>query len=105
MILLQVTQTQISFSSDQPLVDIYVEEGQLSDEEEVAIANPEQTLSEEQSYRKTMRGTRSYMGWIQILNFDSSAAMFDDNPFVDPKLQTPGKVLVNLPTGEWLCKN
>ena len=29
--------------------------------------------------------------------------MSDDNPFAGPKLQTPGKVSVNLPTDEWLC--
>ena len=28
----------------------------------------------------------------------------DDNPFAGPKLQTPGKVSVNLPIDEWLCK-
>ena len=27
----------------------------------------------------------------------------DDNPFAGPKLQTPGKVSVSLPTYDWLC--
>ena len=51
-----------SLSSDRPPLDIYLEEGELSDEQEVTISDPDQSLSEEQSYRETMRGIRSYMG-------------------------------------------
>ena len=43
-----------------------------------------------------MRGIRSYMGWTHVPDID-------DNPFAGPKLQTPGKVSVNLPMDEWLC--
>ena len=92
-----------SLSSDHPPVDIYVEEGELSDEQEVTITNPDQS-SEEQSYREAMKGIRSYMGWNHIPDIDSGATTSDDNPFADPKLQTPGKVSVNLPTDEWLCR-
>ena len=51
-----------SFSSDRPPVDLYPEEGELSDDHEVSFTDPNQSLSEEQSYRETMRGIRSYMG-------------------------------------------
>ena len=44
------------------------------------------------------------MGWNHIPDIDSGATTSEDNPFVGPKLHTPGKVSVNLPTDEWLCK-
>ena len=43
------------------------------------------------------------MGWTHVPNIDSGAKTSDDNPFAGPKLQTPGKVSVNIPTDEWLC--
>ena len=66
--------------SDQPPVDIYVEEGELSEDQDVAITDPDQSLSEEQTYRETMRGIRSYMGWSHIPDMDTSAATSEDNP-------------------------
>ena len=52
----------------------------------------------------TERGIRSYMGWNHIPDIDSGATTSEDNPLAGPKLHTPGKVSVNLPTDEWLCK-
>ena len=43
------------------------------------------------------------MGWTHLPDMDSGAKTLDDNPFAGPKLQTPGKVSVNLPMDEWLC--
>ena len=51
-----------------------------------------------------MRGIRSYMGWHHIPDTDSGATTSEDNPFAGPKLHTPGKTSVNLPTDEWLCR-
>ena len=90
-------------SSDRPPVDLYPEEGELSDDHEVSFTDSDQSLSEEKSYRGTMRGIRSYMGWTHVPDIDSGTKMSDDNPFAGPKCQTPGKVSVNLPTDEWLC--
>ena len=92
-----------SVTSDRPPVDLYPEEGELSDDHEVSLTDPDQSLSEEQSYRETMRGIRSYMGWTHVPDLDSGTKMSDDNPFAGPKLQNPGKISVNLPTDEWLC--
>ena len=92
-----------SEQSDQPPLDIFVEEGELSEDPD-AGNDPEQTLSEEQSYRETMRGIRSYMGWTHIPDMESAAGSSDDNPFAGPKMQTQGKVSVQLPTDEWLCR-
>ena len=93
-----------SLSSDRPALDIFPEEGELSEDQEGNLSDHDQSLSEEQSYRETMRGIRSYMGWNHIPDVDSSATTSGDNPFAGPKLHTPGKVSVNLPTDEWLCK-
>ena len=92
-----------SIISDRPPVDLFPEEGELSDEHDVSFTDPDQSLSEEQSYRETMRGIRSYMGWNHIPDMDSGTKSSDNNPFAGPKMQTPGKVSVALPTDEWLC--
>ena len=92
-----------SVTSDRPPVDLYPEEGELSDDHEVSFTDPDQSLSEEQSYRETMRGIRSYMEWTHIPDVDSGTKMSVDNPFAGPKLQTPRKVSVTLSTDEWLC--
>ena len=44
------------------------------------------------------------MGWTHIPDIDATAGSSDNNPFAGPKLQTPGKVSVQLPTDEWLCR-
>ena len=51
-----------------------------------------------------MRGIRSYMGWSNIPDLDSANTASDDNPFSGPKATTPGKVSVQMPTENWLCK-
>ena len=90
--------------SDRPPVDIFVEEGELSDQDPEASANdPDLTLSEEQNYRETMSGIRSFMGWSHIPEIDTGASKLEDNPFAGPKAQPTGKVLVTMPTDEWLC--
>ena len=64
----------------------------------------EQVPSEEQTYRETMKGIRSYMGWSDIPDLDNTTTASDDNPFSGPKATTPGKVSVQMPTEDWLCK-
>ena len=90
--------------SDRPPVDILVKEGELSDQEhDTTAADPDQTLSEEQNYRETMRGIRSFMGWTHNPDMDTAASTADDNPFAGPKAQPTGKISVSMPTDEWLC--
>ena len=51
----------------------HVEEGELSDvEQDLSLTVNDQALSEEQNYRETMRGIRSFMGWSHILDVDSA---------------------------------
>ena len=51
-----------------------------------------------------MSGIRSYMGWSNIPEMDSTTTGSDDNPFSGPKSSTTGKVSVQMPTEEWLCE-
>ena len=78
-----------------------MEEGELSDDQD--FVEQEQPTSEEQIYRETMSGIRSFMGWTHVSDMDSSNPS-DDNPFVGPKAPVPNKVSVQMPTKEWLCK-
>ena len=87
--------------SDTPPLELFVEEGELSDEQE--LTEQDLPTSEEQTYRETMRGIRSFMGWTHVPDIDSSNPS-DDNPFAGPKAPAPSKISVHMPTEDWLCK-
>ena len=70
----------------------------------MTVTEPYQIPSAEQTYRETMRGIRSYMGWTNIPDVDSSNTASDDNPFSGPKAPVSGKISVTMPTEEWLYK-
>ena len=89
---------------DRPPIDVFVEEGELSDDQDITVTVQDQSILEEQTYRETMRGIRSFMGWSHIPDMDSSTNPSDDNPFAGPKTPVPGKVLVQMPTEDWLCR-
>ena len=63
----------------------------------------DQELSEETTYRETIRGVRSFMGWHQIPEFDIVSST-DDNPFGGSRAKPTGKVSVKLPVDDWLCR-
>ena len=42
--------------SDNPPLDLYTEEGKLSEDQDQTVTNPDQPVSEEQNYRDTMQG-------------------------------------------------
>ena len=63
----------------------------------------DQELSEEASYRETIRGVRLFMGWHQIPEFDSVSSS-DGNPFAGSWVQPTGKVFVKLLVDDWLCR-
>ena len=87
--------------SDRPPVELCVEEGELSEDQE--FGESEQPNSEEQTYREAMSGIRLFMGWSHVPDVDSSNPS-DDNPFAGPKAPVPNKVSVQMATEEWLCK-
>ena len=70
----------------------------------MTVTDPDQALSEEPTYRETIRGIRSYMGWSNIPDMDSSNTASDDNPLSGPKVPVPGKLSVQMPTEDWLCR-
>ena len=53
----------------------------------------DQELSEEASYRETIRGVRSFMAWHKVPEFESVSSS-DDNPFAGSRVQPTGKVSV-----------
>ena len=44
------------------------------------------------------------MGWTRIPDIDNQTSSAEDNPFVAPKQHPVGKVIVTLPTDDWLCR-
>ena len=84
-----------------------VEEGEVSDPEEqpdVEAGDSDRVLSEEQNYRETVRGVRAFMGWSHIPDLEYSPASRTDNPLVGHRAQPVGKVSVELPPEDWLCR-
>ena len=96
--------SEASSMSDNPPLDLYTEEGELSEDQDQPVTDPDQPVSEVQNYRDTMQGIRSFMGWSHIPEMDSTASTSDDNPFGGPKTVPPGKVSVKMPTEDWLCR-
>ena len=82
-----------SVASDRPVVDLYPEEGELSDEHDVSFTDPGQSLLEEQSYRETMRGIRSYMGGATSLTWIQAPNHRMITPLRDPSYRHPEKFL------------
>ena len=72
---------------------LFVEEGELSDDLEATGNDPDLAPSEEQTYRETMSGIRSFMGWSHIPEMDTTASRSEDNPFAGPKAHPTGKGL------------
>ena len=63
----------------------------------------DQELSEEASYRETIRGIRSFKGWHKVPEFESVSSS-DDNPFAGSHVQPTGKVSVKLPVEDWFVQ-
>ena len=62
------------------------------------------SASPKQTYRETMHGVCSFMGWSQVLEFDSASSSLDDNPFAGSRIPNTSKVSVKVPVDEWLCR-
>ena len=89
----------------QELTTGHYEDSERSDpKQDTSVNEPDQSSTEEQNYRETMCGVRSYMGWTHIPDMDTHTSSAEDNPFATRKQQTVGKVSVTLPTYDWLCR-
>ena len=82
----------------------YEEDEVLDPEQEASIPYTDQDSTEEQNYREPMDGVLSYMGWTHIPDVHTQTSSAKDNPFAAPKQQPVGKVSVNLPTDDCLCR-
>ena len=80
----------VSELSDRPAVDLYTEEGELSDEPDLTN-EPEFIPSEEQTYRETMKGIRSIWAGQKFLNWTVLILGRMTIHFQDLKLQHQGK--------------
>ena len=103
----QTPETDMDTNSDtgSELPTAQAEEGEFSNlEQDVSVTDTNQASTEEQNYRETMRGVRSYIGWTHIPHMDINISSAEDNPFAAPKQQPVSKVSVNLPTDDWLCR-
>ena len=82
------------------------EEGEVTDLESSdceELVDVDQELSAEQTYKETICGVRSFMGWSQIHKFDLASSQ-DDNPFAWSRTSHTCKVLVKVPIDDWLCR-
>ena len=52
--------------------------------QDISLTDTGQASTEEQTYRKTMRGVRSYMGWTHIPDIDTHTSSAEDNPLLHP---------------------
>ena len=75
-----------------------MEKHKLSEDQDITATEQDQSISEEQTYRETMRGIRYFMGWSHVPDMDSSTNTSDDNPIAGPKAAAPGKLSVHMPT-------
>ena len=73
-------------------------------DKDISLTDTNQVFTEEQTYRETIHGVHSYMGWTHILDIDTHTSSAEDNPFAASKQQPTGKVSVNLPKENWLCR-
>ena len=69
-------------------------------EQDTSVTDTDQASTDEQNYRETMGGVRSYMGWTHVPDMDTHTSSAEDNPFAAPKQQPAGKVSVTLPTDD-----
>ena len=76
----------------------------MSHDHAITATEKDQSILEEQTYRETMRGIPSFMGWSHNPDMDSSTNPSDDNLFTGPKTQVLGKMSVQLPIEDWLCR-
>ena len=80
-------------------------EGELVTASDTELPPDQENIqTEDQSYRETVRGVRSYMGWDFIPDLESSATSSSDNPWAGGRPQPVGRVSVAFPAEEWLCK-
>ena len=72
---------------------------------EAHLGDTEALHSEDQSYRETVHGIRSYMKWSFILDHEYVCPSRQDNPWMGKRSQPSGKVSVAMPAADWFSFN
>ena len=65
---------------------------------------PEADIDSTEPVFSHVRGVRAFMGWTHIPDLEYSPASRTDNPWVGHRAQPVGKVSVELPPEDWLCR-
>ena len=73
-------------------------------ESETDPQEKDRILSEDQSYRETVRGVRAYMEWSFIPDREYTAQSRHDNPWTGTRSQPVGKISVAFPPEDWFCR-
>ena len=63
----------------------------------------ERIISEDQSFRETVRGVRAYMDWSFIPDREYTAQSRHDNPWTGTRSQPVHKISVAFPLEDWFC--
>ena len=98
--------------SDEPVAPLdEPEEGLISESEEPDLdtdhdkdVDMDKTVTEDQSYRETVKTVRAYMGWNYIPDLEYTVSSRADNPWTDNRSQPVVKISVAMPPEDWLCR-
>ena len=72
-------------------------------DQDVSVTNTRLLLNNKATERLCVVYVHTW-GWTHIPDIDANASSAEDNPFAAPKVQPVGKVSVNLPTDNGLCR-
>ena len=85
-------------------------EGLISESEESDLdtnhnkdLDMDKTVTEDQSYRETVKTVRAYMRWNYISDLKYTVSSHSDNPWTGNQSQPVGKISVDMPPEGWLC--
>ena len=83
------------------------EDNSLAEEGEVLSGNLEkQEVTEDMTFRETVRSVRSFMGWDYIPVFESDLTEPDksNNPWRGKHPRKPARISIAMPPDDWLCQ-
>ena len=77
-----------------------------SDDENLSDTTEKTELTEDMTYRETVRSVRSFMGWnhIPVFEADYSEPDKSNNPWRGKNPKRPSRISVAMPPDDWLCQ-
>ena len=61
-------------------------------------------MGQDQSYWETIKTVSTYMGLNYIPDLEYTVSSCSDNPWTGNQAQPVGKISVNMPPEDWLCR-